>query len=460
MEKEKNYNETNLTKKYKILFAGFLAIITLILIGTTYAFFTASTDNSHNQTASVTSGTMVLTFSDNDNGVSAVLHLGESVTKTFTIQNTGTLEAYAKITWVDLVNTYISPGLTYELSYSTSQNGTYIPVKTGSVPNASSATTTELSNALLIPADTTYYYKVTITYNNLTDVDQTADKSAKMHSKFNIVSTVGTAIGKIIDIASSNPTTMVYDGTIDNNLRYVGPDPNNYVSFSDGLWRIVGVFNNIDDGTGKLESRLKIVKADSLGKIIWTTSSNTKTEFEIKLLAGPPADGCSTHNNWIDASLNAYLNTTYYDTLTFKSLIENTLWHIGGIPSTHLDNMTIGTAYTYERGNTVYTGRPTTWIGKVALLYPSDYAFSEGRSNDQKFYSIHSSWAFISDDFWTLSPDSASASAVYVCGGHYYYSYESCNSGIEKVYPAVYLKSTVRIASGDGSKTNPYILVE
>ena len=160
----------------------------MILIGTTYAFFTASTDNSHKQTASVTSGTMVLTFSDNDNGVSAVLHLGESVTKKFTIQNTGTLEAYAKINWVDLVNTYISSGLTYELSYSKNQNGTYIPVKTGTVPSSSSATTTELSSALIIPANTTYYYKLTITYNNLINVDQTADTSARMHSKFNMES--------------------------------------------------------------------------------------------------------------------------------------------------------------------------------------------------------------------------------------------------------------------------------
>ena len=33
---------------------------------------------------------------------------------------------------------------------------------------------------------------------------------------------------------------LVYDETKDNNLRYIGVNPNNYVSFNDELWRIIG----------------------------------------------------------------------------------------------------------------------------------------------------------------------------------------------------------------------------
>ena len=32
--------------------------------------------------------------------------------------------------------------------------------------------------------------------------------------------------------------------------------------------------------------------------------------------------------------------------------------------------------YVNERGTTVYSGRPTEWTGKVALIYPSDYGYA------------------------------------------------------------------------------------
>ena len=38
---------------------------------------------------------------------------------------------------------------------------------------------------------------------------------------------------------------------VGGNIRYYGADPNNYVLFNNELWRIIGVFKNIDNGTGK-----------------------------------------------------------------------------------------------------------------------------------------------------------------------------------------------------------------
>ena len=32
--------------------------------------------------------------------------------------------------------------------------------------------------------------------------------------------------------------------------------------------------------------------------------------------------------------------------------------------------------YAKERGTTVYTGRPTTWTGKVVVPYASDYSYA------------------------------------------------------------------------------------
>lgn len=50
-------------------------------------------------------------------------------------------------------------------------------------------------------------------------------------------------------LAKGETDELKFDKTADNNLRYIGADPNNYVSFNGELWRIIGVMNNIDDGT-------------------------------------------------------------------------------------------------------------------------------------------------------------------------------------------------------------------
>ena len=75
-------------------------------------------------------------------------------------------------------------------------------------------------------------------------------------------------LGKVIEdesqIATDDP---------DNNIRYIGKDPSNYVYFncsdysnqSDSScekWRIIGVFKNITKADGAKEDLVKIVRAD------------------------------------------------------------------------------------------------------------------------------------------------------------------------------------------------------
>ena len=59
----------------------------------------------------------------------------------------------------------------------------------------------------------------------------------------------------------SDNSSLACDGTTDNNLRFIGQNPNNYVSFNGQKWRIIGFMNNIkqdsSDTTG--ETRIKIV---------------------------------------------------------------------------------------------------------------------------------------------------------------------------------------------------------
>ena len=120
----------NTDKKNKIMAIFITVAAFLVLGGIGFAFFSSAVSNDNNEKFQTSTATMSLKFDDNDNGISANLNLGESVTKKFTLENTGTVDAYAKIKWHDLVNTYMNGSLSYTLEQSTSENGTYEYVDT------------------------------------------------------------------------------------------------------------------------------------------------------------------------------------------------------------------------------------------------------------------------------------------------------------------------------------------
>lgn len=62
------------------------------------------------------------------------------------------------------------------------------------------------------------------------------------------------------------------------DYRYIGSSPNNYVTFNDEVWRIIGVFD-VDDGTGKVEKRIKIIRDNAIGSYSWD-NKNTSTGAE------------------------------------------------------------------------------------------------------------------------------------------------------------------------------------
>ena len=243
----------------------------------------------------------------------------------------------------------------------------------------------------------------------------------------------------------------------DNNARYIGANPSNYVSFNGELWRIIGVFNNIDDGSDTKETRLKIIKDEpySIG-MAWDTDSI---------------------NDWTTASLQEELNTTYLNSIQspYKEMIDNALWNLGGTAS--YDTALASDWYGYERGTTVYSGRPTEWTGSIGLMYSSDYGYAtSGGSTTNRasclakelnnWYSSsysdckNNDWLYNSGtDQWTLTPSSAYSSSVFsVSNDGPVYSLSSAPETNVAVSPALYLSSNVKISGGDGSKTNPFTL--
>ena len=260
----------------------------------------------------------------------------------------------------------------------------------------------------------------------------------------------------ITSLVSSNPTTMNNDDP-DNNVRYMGADPNNYVRFNNELWRIIGVFDVASTYGGATEKRLKIIRDEPIGYMEWD-SGNV--------------------NDWTQASLQEYLNGDYYNSIDSisQSLIGDAVWNLGGTASyKSASNGLPSHFYGYERGATVYSGRPTYWVGKIGLMYPSDYGYatSGGTTTNREsclakeMYNWDSSsysdcknndYLYNSSSYqWTITPDS----------GNFYHVFNVNNSGFLGDYdvrnsifasPVLYLNSTVEITGGEGTSENPFTL--
>ncbi len=293
----------------------------------------------------------------------------------------------------------------------------------------------------------------------------------------------------------SHPATEQTEALTD--YRYIGVDPNNYVSFNNELWRIIGVFT-VDDGTGKKEQRLKIIRNESIGTYSWDNKDTTTG-----------AESNYGKNNWPDARLNYLLNpghesesvggslywnsssgncyrgsnngTTSCDFTTTglkeeaRNMIGDTLWYLGGAANyTSAINGLTSHWYSYERGTNVYSGRSTSWIGKVGLMYPSDYGYatSGGATTNRNaclnkaLYNWDSSsfsdcknndWLYNFDYQWTLTSRSSTSNDVFYVFNTGFVT-DNLARNTRGARPVVFLKSNITIASGNGSSSQPYIL--
>ena len=279
------------------------------------------------------------------------------------------------------------------------------------------------------------------------------------------------------------------DNTVDENLRYEGSDPKNYVSFNDELWRIIGVFGD----------NIKLVRNEQLGTLSWDSSDSGVN---------------SGHgvNEWSQADLKEYLNTMYYGGTsvtcydnsynsiktcptgslndTSKLMINYYTWNTGAIndKDTTIFNQETGALntipiYNTERGSVdgkICTSesrcndiveRTTTWQGYIALPYLTDWAYASSETacatNMRDGYvggnldmtCKKNNWMHHESTRWMLSPYASSGGACYVWHVDDYGSVgENIASVALSVFPSVYLNSDVKITSGSGSSSDPYIL--
>ena len=257
----------------------------------------------------------------------------------------------------------------------------------------------------------------------------------------------------------------------ENGYRYEGKNPNNYIWFNNEYWRIIGVFDSASHGvSGK--NLVKIIRAETLDGLAWhrTNTNNWNTSSLKSLLNGAyyKAEDGTSSGYCYGQSTTATANCDYTKRgiqSGYRGMIANVTWYLGGYSST---DATAASFYGYERGTTVYSGRPTSTTGYIGLMYPSDYGYSVLSSSCTRTTNLGSynsakcagqSWLYGKGYEWTLTPNSSNYNNVFYLD---YFGYLDYNIGdADYGYgsrPVLYLDASVYKIDGDGSLNNPYIV--
>ncbi len=255
----------------------------------------------------------------------------------------------------------------------------------------------------------------------------------------------------------------------ENGYRYEGKNPNNYIWFNNELWRIIGVFDSTSHGVSG-QNLVKIIRADSIGGLAWHKSNtNDWTASSLMNLLngaylnsqnGTGGEYCYGDSTTVGAQCD-YTETGIND--TYRPMIENVTWYLGGYSST---SATTEAFYGYERGTTVYSGRPTTATGYIGLMYPSDYGYSVLASSCVRTTNFGSyntaactgqSWLYGQGSEWTITPSPSTSYYVLCLYNNGNFVNSDAGSG-NAVRPVLYLDSSVYVYDGNGSMSDPYII--
>ena len=517
MSTKKNIKEI-MSKRY-IQIGILIVLISLVGLMGTYAWFTWKSSSNINVTLSI--GNLAdVTFTSgpdiNISNLAPVYNYTDGVSTTFVMKNNSTtnnLNYEIKLDVTSISNELKNESFKYTLLKDNKV------VQTGNLKNAVNGKTLTLNTGLLAKGSTS-------NYKLYFWIDGNIENSSSMMNKSLVgmidVGEKTTYINNLYNNSTKTPVTnnsITYQYDTKNNLmqdtagniRYYGASPNNYVYFNCDsypstnceLWKIIGVFDgkiklirneiidNMSYDDDYQDTYLQQLTSSDSNSVIKMLQYDNDSEITAKLLA-PSGDG---QNDYSSSSLQKILNNYYYNKLNYtgtitydftntgikndttRNMIAETTWNLGGWDTS---NIYSNVMYEKERGTTVISNpidgitRTTTWTGKIALAYPSDYGYATDLSKCSQtlyhYYSSTDSYACRSNDWmypilgksfggWLLTPNSDDADVAFSVNssgcvdhnsGHVWYQYG--------VAPVLYLGSNQDIVAGDGSQSNPYRL--
>jgi len=289
------------------------------------------------------------------------------------------------------------------------------------------------------------------------------------------------------------------------NLRYYGASPDNYIwynctdynnqsSSTCEKWRIIGI----------VDGKVKIIRNDSIGSYSWDTAnqaginqwgestiSSTGAKYigadmmrllnpgyETVTSSDPDGNTLLANNSlyWNAASGNCYNAITFgYTSCNFtsagirnnktRSMVSDSLWYTGAYTSyTSYPNQ----LYTEERDGVTRTitsdyVRTDEWTGRVALAYPSDYAYAADLSICSQTLNLYNDSTCANNDWLrSLLGNTTLLNSKYDTTQTAFYIYTSGYAANGYVYnararrPVLYLDKNVIIRGGAGTSDHPY----
>ncbi len=467
-------------KKINIKTIYLVAVISIglicLAIGSTYAMFTTSAEI-NNPITTISSN---LTSND-DTMETFEVEVSPSATVTKTINiSSGTVSNVNYSVWYinDISNIDIGVSSTsYTTAGTISNANTTVTTKISIRNNSSTTKTVTLGvalskNSIVLASNMSLVPQKTLSNPLATHITNLYNNSTKTNVTNN-------GIKYQYDITNG----LMKDA--DGNIRYSGLGDRNYVLFncntypntSCETWRIIGVF----------DGKVKLIRNESIGTYPWDNKDTT---------TGAEADYGS--NDWTTARLMKLLNpgytkesvnnSLYYNSKggqcyagannaetpcdftytgikndTTRNMIADAKWSLLGWLDEGV-NVYADQSYKLENtSGTVYTGNKTSWTGKIALPYPSDYAYSAylGKcTSTLGEYSNCSSWMktmFNSKTIALLTPIVSSSFVFHVAGGCLDLGepYAALDS---EIFPTLYLNANVSIKTGSGTLNSPYQL--
>lgn len=351
------------------------------------------------------------------------------------------------------------------------------------------------SGKITIKKTVTAAQMITNLYNN-------SDKTAVTNNS--ITYNYATSVNLMNDRKGSMST-----GIDSGNIRYYGASPNNYIYFNCSdysnqssstceIWRIIGVF----------DGKIKLIRNESIGnmaydndeedtylksissysdsnKVVKKLSNNEKNKRKsVKFIVsgGPGKTDAQGKNNYSTSSLQKILNNYYYNSKNYsgnssytftnigikndvtRNIISSNNYYLGGIQ--YEVNYNVNKIYQEERSTEVYDGNATTWTGKLAIPYPSDYGYAVDLNKCSKSLNLYNDAVCISNNWmssistseiWLLNPrtDTSNQSSAILSNQIFL---ETNVNDKNVIFPTLYLNSELDIKSGSGTSSSPYQL--
>ena len=292
---------------------------------------------------------------------------------------------------------------------------------------------------------------------------------------------------------TDNGTTKYHD------YRFRGADPNNYVSFNNDIYRVIGVFDSNSHGVeGKYLVKLirsRILEDYSWGAYNTTNTSGTYSSYKndwtgnttgVKANANVllneffynKTDTSSTYGSC--SSWTYYNSSNNYKTFScsdiighgidsnLRDYIEEVTWYLKGYKNNSYSKQNF---YLCERGLSTDTTNcmsansgayDASTTSKIGLMYVSDYLYASSYFADTATttaasqYCGNKNWLYKGYE-WAITPRADSASIAFrVDNSGYVYSDDaSIGNGVR---PTFYLKSNVNVTGGSGTFDDPYTL--